>query len=239
MQTVVGSSNRSSLGRNGPPSWTRPALHKHQRFNQLSRDKPESLQLEDTTMEINERRKLQEKILQLDKTIAFIRSQHTDTLAQLHSEIDKLKIDNRELNFKLVMCRCGGQALNALVRDNKSEMAAATQRDEEEEVHHNGTGGCDEAVDCEQTKRNNGDGLTLHECKAIIQELRDKNEEQTSELNKLKIDLQDMLFSEKWTQDAYQIAKSYITPEHHKNHHINSNKTDKLPEIHYKIHEYV
>lgn len=51
------------------------------------------------------------------------RSQHADTLRQLHSEIERLKLENKgmpinavasltevncvaELNFKLVMCRC-------------------------------------------------------------------------------------------------------------------------------------
>ncbi len=65
-----------------------------------------------------------QRILQLEKNVLFMREQHKDTLSQLHTEIERLKNENRgilsvcvcvcltltmtELHFNLVMCRGSG-----------------------------------------------------------------------------------------------------------------------------------
>ena len=50
------------------------------------------------------------KVTQLEKNIVFLKQQHRETLEQLHKEIERLKKENRELSFKLIMCRCGGHS---------------------------------------------------------------------------------------------------------------------------------
>ncbi len=48
-----------------------------------------------------------QRVLQLEKSLRFLTEQHLDTLKQLHGEAERLKRENRELNFRMIMCRCG------------------------------------------------------------------------------------------------------------------------------------
>lgn len=43
-----------------------------------------------------------QRLKYLEKSIKFIQEQHAETLSALHSEIEKLKVENRDLHFKLV-----------------------------------------------------------------------------------------------------------------------------------------
>ncbi|XP_020618667.1 uncharacterized protein LOC110056507 [Orbicella faveolata] len=47
------------------------------------------------------------RIDNVEKRIDYLRTQHAETLSNLHSEIERLKAENKELNFKLVMARTG------------------------------------------------------------------------------------------------------------------------------------
>ena len=43
------------------------------------------------------------KLSPRDKELAFLKSQHSDVLRGLHGEIERLKAENKDLQFKLVM----------------------------------------------------------------------------------------------------------------------------------------
>ena len=93
----------------------------------------------------------QEKINLLERNVAFLRSQHSDTLRQLHTELERLKKENKgminnirecpsvkqsiptELNFKLVMCRCGQRTA---VAARTGEPADAADKTRVYIVHH-------------------------------------------------------------------------------------------------------
>ncbi|XP_038074724.1 coiled-coil domain-containing protein 74B-like [Patiria miniata] len=54
---------------------------------------------------------------------------------------------------------------------------------------------------------------TLEECEVIIRHLQEHSERQSLELSQLKSDLKDVLYSHKWTPDAYLLAKAYVADE--------------------------
>ncbi|CAH1802639.1 unnamed protein product [Owenia fusiformis] len=66
---------------------------------------------------------------------------------------------------------------------------------------------------------------TVGEYEAIIRHLQATNDKQNHELMHLKSDLRDVLYSHKWTPDAFLLAKAYVAEE--------KEKTDleKLPKI--------
>lgn len=43
------------------------------------------------------------KLAHLENSVTFLQQQHQDTLSKLHEEIEKLKSENKELNFKLIV----------------------------------------------------------------------------------------------------------------------------------------
>lgn len=52
---------------------------------------------------------------------------------------------------------------------------------------------------------------TLEECESVIQQLQSKTNQQAHELVQIKADLRDVLYSHKWTPDAFLMARAYIT----------------------------
>lgn len=52
---------------------------------------------------------------------------------------------------------------------------------------------------------------TLEECGIIIRQLQTKNNQQAHELLQIKADLRDVLYSHKWTPDAFLMARAYIS----------------------------
>ncbi len=57
---------------------------------------------------------------------------------------------------------------------------------------------------------------TLEECKMVIEQLETKTSQQAHELVQIKADLRDVLYSHKWTPDAFLMARAYIAdnPDH-------------------------
>lgn len=89
------------------PSWTRISLAGRQEqvagnTRQLPRDSSQRVMLE-RAVSLRENHSVrhmdsaqsQERINLLERNIAFLRSQHSDTLRQLHSELDRLKKENK------------------------------------------------------------------------------------------------------------------------------------------------
>ena len=54
---------------------------------------------------------------------------------------------------------------------------------------------------------------TLAECEGLIQHLQATNSQQNHELQQIKADLRDVLYSHKWTPDAFLLARAYVTNE--------------------------
>ena len=54
---------------------------------------------------------------------------------------------------------------------------------------------------------------TLKECESVIKKLQHQNGQQTHELKQIKADLKDILYSHKWTPDAYLLARAYVADE--------------------------
>ncbi|XP_066304268.1 coiled-coil domain-containing protein 74A-like isoform X1 [Branchiostoma lanceolatum] len=81
---------------------------------------------------------------------------------------------------------------------------------------------------------------TLAECELIIKYLQNKGDRQSHELLRLKSDLRDVLYSHKWTPDAYLLAKAYVADDKSSEGEVESvaklpkvpmkNPTKKLPE---------
>lgn len=70
------------------PSWRRPGLaHKTTLRGTLSRD-PVQESSETPSNAVH-------RIRHLEKNVLFLREQHTETLEQLHKEIERLKAENR------------------------------------------------------------------------------------------------------------------------------------------------
>ncbi|XP_013412048.1 coiled-coil domain-containing protein 74A-like [Lingula anatina] len=72
---------------------------------------------------------------------------------------------------------------------------------------------------------------TLQECEMIIRHMQHVNEKQSHELNRLKSDLRDVLYSHKWTPDAYLLAKAYVAEEE-KGEVVALDPQARLPKIH-------
>lgn len=68
---------------------------------------------------------------------------------------------------------------------------------------------------------------TMSECQIILKHMQQVNDRQTHELNQLKSDLRDVLYSHKWTPDAYLLAKAYIAEDDAKE----AAMQDRLPKI--------
>ncbi|XP_019487598.1 PREDICTED: coiled-coil domain-containing protein 74B-like isoform X1 [Hipposideros armiger] len=45
----------------------------------------------------------QKRVLDLEKSLLFLQQQHSETLAKLHEEIERLKRENKDLHYKLIM----------------------------------------------------------------------------------------------------------------------------------------
>ncbi|XP_011402829.1 PREDICTED: uncharacterized protein LOC105312133 [Amphimedon queenslandica] len=180
-----------------------------------------------------------EKVKNLERTVDFLKVQHKDTLQQLHTELERLKVENKELNFRLVMCRCGlsSHSKRSLLTREKERSRPQSQRKEfemmkelqrslknermrndrlmkmiEQKVQHSFE---PSDIDCPMSvdyKEQEDFPLSMSECKRLIKDLRAINQQQSHELFQLKADLEDLLYSEKWTPDAYLIARAYIPP---------------------------
>ena len=57
---------------------------------------------------------------------------------------------------------------------------------------------------------------TLEEYETVVKQLQIRNNQQSHELMQIKADLRDVLYSHKWTPDAYLIARAYVCDEEDK-----------------------
>ncbi|XP_052801303.1 coiled-coil domain-containing protein 74B-like isoform X2 [Mya arenaria] len=286
---------------------------------------------EDRTVDLSELNPVQ-RIHHLERSIQFLRQQHTEVLKSLHDEIDNLKKQNNDLQFKIVMSQkqqqqqqhqSGGvvttsassrrsrtgkegrflekessslsiksgtyynikldsasrgeekldelkiifleeeiKELKHALREARNRNAYLTQLIEQNEdikkkqshtietmkaqLSHGNAANLAEQLTSGGSLFNVAGGRqpTLAECEAIIRRLQQINGQQQHELDNLKSDLRDVLYSHKWTPDAYLLAKAYVTEEDHSGKEASGadkslpklqmkNPSRKLPEIAY------
>eukprot|EP00731_Ephydatia_muelleri_P023525 Em0015g1108a len=217
---------------------------------------------------------LPQKVQQLQRNLCFLKKQHLETLQQLHKELERLKKENKDLSFKLVMCKCGqaevktGEAVKTvearLRADRQRKMMQLSMSGDEndpgspndelrtifleEEVRElknalhserSKTGRLMKVIEqkvleqtsSEATSSTAGKSIskpstdkgrargevanpaTLQEYESIIKRLQGKLDQKTHELTQIKADLRDVLYSHKWTPDAYLMARAYISDE--------------------------
>ncbi|XP_025091079.1 uncharacterized protein LOC112562201 isoform X2 [Pomacea canaliculata] len=259
-----------------------------------------------------------QRVQYLERSLAFLRQQHADVLHALHDEVDSLKKENKDLQFKIVMSqrrspeqgngeRDVTQTAEAELREfsassvqskvqegsntreeKLSELKVIFLEEEIKELKHalrearnrhayiqqlleqsedarrrqqaafdslkyqvsQGGGQMSQIVDKISEGQNsmqaNGRPLSLAECQAVIRHLQQINEKQAHELERLKSDLRDVLYSHKWTPDAYLLAKAYIAEDDKKEEETGAaagrtglpriplrNPSRKLPDIAY------
>lgn len=287
----------------------------------------------------------EQRIEHVEKTIDYLRTQHAETLSNLHREIERLKAENKDLNFKLIMARSGVNLasvnkgisptleetmLQSTGSEASSLIANQNEADSREEdklpqpalkesrntnivqqtrsakknkrtgtgkkmvngrapstpplsaksanLQPKSSGRTKTKLQNSLEKRPNlsspyvfdlnttpspptkqgvptGKSLlvvtikdktvkvnmptdstprspTLVECKAIIKHQQETNKRQEQELSKLKSDLNDALYSDKWTPDAYLLAKSYVAEEIPPQTRHNTPATRSLPWLH-------
>lgn len=355
------------------PSWSRNTLGRRKQPRPIIRDRLQPIKSireemdEGTDEKSNEKSSFSGRIVSapsrghlpdqsqrtdnIEKRLDYLRTQHAETLSNLHSEIERLKAENKELNFKLVMARTGvnllkddgtspspeekkmvqsaspdetvkGDALNghqnieeAKKEENEptqwpakefsSKSTAQASSEKRNKRYGSGKTGANSkstptpplsakgpitkpkssgkkhkikshnkqekatnlspshafslsATPPAATATNQGIPLgqsllvvtikdktvkvhmpsdsaprspTLVECKAIIKHQQETNKKQEQELSKLKSDLNDALYSDKWTPDAYLLAKSYVTDDVPTNTRHNTPASRSLPRL--------
>lgn len=232
-----------------------------------------------------------QRIQYLERSIIFLKQQHTEVLRSLHEEIEGLKKENKDLQFKLVMSQREQQQkqetgnasasskhskngkdtrglekeekldelkiifleeeikeLKHALRESRNRNTYLTQvveQNEESKKKQQHTidtlkyqisqGNAESLTDQLTTSVNlfnqpNGRQPTLAECEAVIRRLQHVNEQQQHELERLKSDLRDVLYSHKWTPDAYLLAKAYVAEDDAKT----DGKEKALPKLAYK-----
>ncbi|XP_064612859.1 coiled-coil domain-containing protein 74A-like isoform X2 [Liolophura sinensis] len=219
-----------------------------------------------------------QRVHHLEKSVVFMRQQHNEILQSLHQEIEALKKENKDLNFKIIMTqkskspsnadfKSDGEAgrasaarenlitekeekldelkvifleeevreLKQTVREAKSRSAHLSQMLEQSEDQRKRQHKAIEALQYQQYQQAQASGFTidrlpqhlnplglvsnpqrpptLAECELIIRHLQQVNEKQAHELDRLKSDLKDVLYSHKWTPDAYLLAKAYVAED--------------------------
>lgn len=68
----------------------------------------------------------QKSMVRYNKSVAFLQQQHADTLKKLHEEIDKLKKENKELQFNVIVTHSGNASPPAKVPPIETQLQPAT-----------------------------------------------------------------------------------------------------------------
>lgn len=250
-----------------------------------------------------------QRVQYLERSLQFLRQQHAEILRALHEEVEGLKKENKDLQFKMVMSQklqqqqqtehgtgdknvedstyrdfsasssvrsklLGGgntreekldelkvifleeeiKELKHALRETRNKNTYIQQLLEQSEetrkrqqasldsLKYQMTQGggqisqmAEQIANGQAPMEASGRPLTMAEYQAIIRHLQQVNERQAHELERLKSDLRDVLYSHKWTPDAYLLAKAYIAEDDKK---VDSDSTPKssLPKIPLKHH---
>ncbi|XP_072024374.1 coiled-coil domain-containing protein 74A-like [Amphiura filiformis] len=251
-------------------------------YSGLRQSLPTDIESVDTSISTTGDMDALQRVSHLEKSMAFLRRQHEEILISLHSEIEALKRENKELHFRVIMARgespkkeSSSSSLSSLDADSNShsqaqkldqvksmfmeekikELNGALQEsrsrnaylqrllkdavDKSSSVHEAGqqTSPAGQPqplmpistnpLQVQKPSDPKPRSPTLQECEIIIRHLKDGNERQAHELLRLKSDLRDVLYSHKWTPDAYLLAKAYVAEDEEQQ--AGDNKLPKIP----------
>ncbi|XP_076452471.1 uncharacterized protein LOC143288079 [Babylonia areolata] len=243
-----------------------------------------------------------QRIQYLERSLLFLRQQHSDVLRALHGEVEELKRENKDLQHKAVMIQKQQQHSSPLSAGDSStpmtrtkQVTGSNSKDEgredvkviflEEEIKElkhalrearnkntvlqqrleQSEDACKrQHAALESIKQQKPHGASaqvspplrahvsggdpihsqtagpgpapahpqsLAEYQTIIKQLQQINERQAHELESLKSDLRDVLYSHKWTPDAYLLAKAYVSDDDKKRFSSAKGTKSALPKI--------
>ncbi|KAJ8313111.1 hypothetical protein KUTeg_009220 [Tegillarca granosa] len=236
-------------------------------------NKKETMIEEERQVDLSELNPTQ-RIHHLERSVVFLKQQHSEVLKHLHEEIEGLKKENKDLQFKIVMSQksqhekrsAGSQRSDSKEKQTRNDVSRGLDKEyssnsmisqtidytssagqlredrldelkiiflEEEikELKHalreqsrietlqfqvtQGGGPLAEQIASGNLNlfSNPSRPPSLAECEAVIRHLQAVNANQAHELDRLKSDLRDVLYSHKWTPDAYLLAKAYIAED--------------------------
>lgn len=258
-------------------------------------NKKETMIEEERQVDLSELNPTQ-RIHHLERSVVFLKQQHSEVLKHLHEEIEGLKKENKDLQFKIVMSQksqhekrsAGSQRSDSKEKQTRNDVSRGLDKEYSsnsmisQTIDYTSSAGqlredrldelkiifLEEEIKelkhalRESRNRNNylsqlleqaeeikkkqqsrietlqfqvtqGGGPlaeqiasgnlnlfsnpsrppSLAECEAVIRHLQAVNANQAHELDRLKSDLRDVLYSHKWTPDAYLLAKAYIAED--------------------------
>lgn len=170
------------------PSWARPGLGGRGRTSYpkpLTRDRLKPIS-KGTTFELMDGRSvpdITQKLAQREKDISFLKTQHRDVLRGLHSEIERLKAENKELQFKLVM-RKGKEDEQELGDKSVDDVSEIVDQGCEKEGCCKG--GCGEEEDDEANDMQTLFEKELSDLRACLKEQLERNAELSNEMELLR-----------------------------------------------------
>uniref|UniRef100_UPI0037E78D78 coiled-coil domain-containing protein 74B n=1 Tax=Semicossyphus pulcher TaxID=241346 RepID=UPI0037E78D78 len=173
------------------------------------------------------------RVASMQRNIQFLQQQHKETLEKLHAEIEYLRRENKELQYKLIMepPRTGrkgtthsqrgirpptqgsearsGLYLEEQLQDLRSSQDQALRQDHGPEVK----GGLITSLQplrIHSSPSHPPRAPTLQECEVIIRQLYSANSLQSQEIIRVKALLRDIVLSKKITPENYILTKAYL-----------------------------
>ncbi|KAF3848848.1 hypothetical protein F7725_015345 [Dissostichus mawsoni] len=142
-------------------------------------------------------------VASMRRNIQFLQQQHKDTLEKLHAEIEYLRRENKELQYKMIMeppksCRKDG-----------SDILGCARQEPSLEVK----GGLITSLQPLRIHSNPSHpprAPTLQECEVIIRQLYNANSLQSQEIIRVKALLRDIVLSKKITPENYILTKAFL-----------------------------
>ncbi|KAL3856159.1 hypothetical protein ACJMK2_010944 [Sinanodonta woodiana] len=220
---------------------------------QTIQDRPDTGEEDDKQIDLSQLNPAQ-RIHHLERSIIFLKQQHQEVLKSLHDEIEGLKKENKEDKLdelKIIFLEEEIKELKHALRETRNRNTYLTQVLEQAEDAKKKQQHTIEALKYQLSQGNaasvaeqivSGNNIfnqpgrpppTLAECEGIIRHLQQINEKQQHELDQLKADLRDVLYSHKWTPDAYLLARAYIADDDAKEH-VEGGSEKNLPRLPFK-----
>ncbi|XP_040013261.1 coiled-coil domain-containing protein 74B isoform X2 [Xiphias gladius] len=151
------------------------------------------------------------RVASLQRNIQFLQQQHKETLERLHAEIEYLRRENKELQYKLIMeppksSRKGPTHSRRGVRPPTQGSEAHTGLYLEKQLQDTRPSQ-DQAL---SSPSHPPRAPTLQECEVIIRQLYNANSLQSQEIIRVKALLRDIVLSKKITTENYILTKAYL-----------------------------
>ncbi|XP_042365570.1 coiled-coil domain-containing protein 74A isoform X2 [Plectropomus leopardus] len=151
------------------------------------------------------------RVASMQRNIQFLQQQHKETLEKLHAEIEYLRRENKELQYKMIM-EPPKSSTKGMTRSRRG-IRPPTQGSEArtglylEEPLQDTRPSQDQAL---SNPSHPPRTPTLQECEVIIRQLYNANSLQSQEIIRVKALLRDIVLSKKITPENYILTKAYL-----------------------------